>query len=159
MSPTDEEGKRDHEQYPNPGGNHAQRPRDRDDARRRCATPTGLRCVYQAELVKRWLLGPPGWSLVVCEIDRKVGGAYRYVWPGADGTEFGMRGGYREVASPERLVNTESFDKPWHPGDALVTTVLVGQGGRTVLTTTLLYASREGQGIGRPGRERAMRRP
>ena len=96
---------------------------------------------------------PPGWSLVVCEIDRKVGGAYRYVWPGADGTEFGMRGGYREVASPERLVNTESFDKPWHPGDALVTTVLVGQGGRTVLTTTLLYASREGQGIGRPLRE------
>ena len=32
------------------------------------------------ELVKRWLLGPPGWSMPVCEIDLKVGGAYRYVW-------------------------------------------------------------------------------
>jgi uncharacterized protein YndB with AHSA1/START domain len=32
------------------------------------------------ELVKRWLLGPPGWSMPVCEIDLKVGGNYRYVW-------------------------------------------------------------------------------
>jgi uncharacterized protein YndB with AHSA1/START domain len=43
------------------------------------------------ELLKRWFSGP-GWSLVVCEIDLKVGGAYRYVWRGPDGTEMGMRG-------------------------------------------------------------------
>ena len=44
---------------------------------------------------------------------------------------------------PERIVNTESFDRPWYPGEALVTTVLVEQDGRTTLTTTVLYASRE----------------
>jgi len=29
------------------------------------------------ELLKRWLLGPPGWSMPVCEIDLRVGGRYR----------------------------------------------------------------------------------
>ena len=32
------------------------------------------------ELVRRWLLGPPGWTMPLCEIDLRVGGAYRYVW-------------------------------------------------------------------------------
>jgi uncharacterized protein YndB with AHSA1/START domain len=95
------------------------------------------------ELVRRWLLGPPGWSMPVCEIDLKVGGAYRYVWRGADGTEMGMRGVYREIAPPERLVATESFDEPWYPGEAVTTTVLVELDGRTTLTTTVLYESRE----------------
>jgi len=32
------------------------------------------------ELVRRWLLGPDGWIMSVCEIDLKVGGAWRYGW-------------------------------------------------------------------------------
>jgi uncharacterized protein (TIGR03086 family) len=95
------------------------------------------------ELLKRWFHGPPGWSLVVCEIDLKVGGAYRFVWRGPDGAEMGMGGVYREVVPPERLVNTESFDESWYPGEALVTTVLVEQSGRTTLTSTILYESPE----------------
>jgi uncharacterized protein YndB with AHSA1/START domain len=95
------------------------------------------------ELLKRWFLGPPGWSLVVCEIDLKVGGSYRYVWRGPDGTDMGMRGVYREIVPPERIVNTESFDEAWYPGEALGTTVLIEQGGKTTLTTTVLYESRE----------------
>jgi uncharacterized protein YndB with AHSA1/START domain len=95
------------------------------------------------DLLRRWFLGPPGWSLPVCEIDLRVGGAYRYVWRGPDGTGMGMGGVYREVAPPERIVATERFDDPWYPGDALVTTVLVEQGGQTTLTLTLLYESRE----------------
>jgi len=95
------------------------------------------------ELVKRWLLGPPGWSMPVCEIDLRVGGTYRYVWRGADGTEMGMRGVYREIAPPERLVATESFDESWYPGKAQVTTALVERDGRTTVTITVLYESRE----------------
>lgn len=94
-------------------------------------------------LVKRWLLGPPGWSMVVCEIDLKVGGANRYVWRHTDGTEIGMGGVYREIVPPERSVHTESFDVPWYPGEAVITTVLVEQGGRTTFTGTILYESRE----------------
>ncbi|MEX2263581.1 MAG: SRPBCC family protein [Bryobacteraceae bacterium] len=95
------------------------------------------------ELLKRWLLGSPGWSLTVCEIDLKVGGAYRFVWRSADGTEMGMSGVYREIVPPERVVATESFDKPWYPGQGLVTHSLVEQGGRTTLTLTVRYESRE----------------
>jgi uncharacterized protein YndB with AHSA1/START domain len=95
------------------------------------------------ELLKRWFLGPPGWSLEVCEVELKVGGACRYVWRGADGKEIGMHGAYREIVPPERLVHTESFDDPWFQGESVVTTVLVEQGGRTTLTSTVLYESRE----------------
>src|SRR5271166_2227921 len=68
------------------------------------------------ELVKQWLLGPPGWSMPVCEIDLKVGGAYHYLWRNANGTEMGMHGVFREIVVPERLVTTENFDQPWYPG-------------------------------------------
>jgi uncharacterized protein YndB with AHSA1/START domain len=79
----------------------------------------------------------------VCEIDLKPGGAYRFVWRGADGTEMGMRGVYREVVALERFVHTERFDQPWYPGEALITQVLSEQGGKTTLTVTLRYESRE----------------
>jgi uncharacterized protein YndB with AHSA1/START domain len=95
------------------------------------------------ELVQRWLLGPPGWTMPVCEIDLKVGGAYRYVWRNAEGTEMGMGGVFREIVAPERLVATERFDDAWYPGEALDTTVLSEQDGRTTLTLTVLYESRE----------------
>jgi uncharacterized protein YndB with AHSA1/START domain len=95
------------------------------------------------ELVKRWLLGPDGWSMPVCEIDLRVGGSFRYVWRHANGNEMGMRGVYREIVVPERLVATEEFDEPWYPGEAVGTVVLVEQGGKTTITQTVLYESRE----------------
>jgi len=95
------------------------------------------------ELVRRWLLGPPGWSMPVCEIDLRVGGTYRYMWQhDRDGTKMGMGGVYREVVAPERIVNTEKFDEAWYPGEALGTLVLVEQGGKTTLTYTMRYESR-----------------
>ena len=60
---------------------------------------------------------------------------------GPDGIDMGMRGVYREIAPPERSVHTESFDD--YPGESLVTTVLVEQGGKTRLTATVLYPSQE----------------
>ena len=77
----------------------------------------------------------------------KVGGAFRFVWRGLDATDMGMRGVYREIVPPERLANTEWFDDSWYPGHALVTTVLVEQGGKTTATTTVLYESREARDV------------
>jgi uncharacterized protein YndB with AHSA1/START domain len=93
------------------------------------------------ELLQRWY-GPRGWSLVVCEIDLRVGGAWRFVTRRPDGKEVGQRGVYREIVRPERLVNTESWED-WNPGEVLVTAVLVEQGGQTTLTNTLLFPSQE----------------
>ncbi|MDP9280792.1 MAG: SRPBCC family protein [Chloroflexota bacterium] len=94
------------------------------------------------ELIKRWLGVRAGWTMAVCEVDLKVGGAYRFVWRGPDMT-MGMRGLYREVVRPERLVSTEVFDDPWYEGEAVDTMVLVERDGKTTVTTTVRYASRE----------------
>jgi uncharacterized protein YndB with AHSA1/START domain len=94
-------------------------------------------------LLKKWLLGPDGWSMPVCETDLRAGGKYRYVWRNeTDGSEMGMGGVYREVAPPERIVATEVFDEAWYPGEAMDTIVLVEQKGQTTLTQTILYDSR-----------------
>src|SRR5262249_55900153 len=95
------------------------------------------------ELLKRWLFGPPGWSLAVCEMDLRVGGAYRWVWRGPDGTEMGMGGVHREIVPPERIVCTQLFDQDWTGGEVLGTLVLTERDGKTTLTNTLLYPSRE----------------
>ncbi len=96
----------------------------------------------QPDLVKRWLLGPPGWSMPHCEIDLQVGGAYRYVWRNDEkGMEFGTGGVFREIDAPDRIVQTERMDGA--PGEALVTITLLEQGGRTTLTQTMLFDSKE----------------
>jgi uncharacterized protein YndB with AHSA1/START domain len=103
-------------------------------------------CHTQPELVRRWLTGPPGWTMPVCEIDLRVGGQYRYVWRNdADGSEFGFVGEYREVASPHRIVHTERFDGTdgGQAGDALCTLVLTEEGGRTTLTQTMRFPTPE----------------
>jgi uncharacterized protein YndB with AHSA1/START domain len=98
----------------------------------------------QPELLKKWLLGPDGWSMPICEVDLRAGGKFRYVWKNdADGQEMGMGGLYREVSPPERIVVTEVFDEAWYPGEAIDTIVLTEQNGKTTLTQTILYNSRQ----------------
>ena len=97
----------------------------------------------QPDLVRRWLLGPPGWTMPVCDIDLRVGGKYRYVWRNADGREMGMGGTFKEMVRPSRLVATESYDDHWTGGETLVTTELVETRGTTTVSTTVRYATRE----------------
>jgi uncharacterized protein YndB with AHSA1/START domain len=130
----------------NPGTLTVTTPSDREIALTRVFdAPRHL--VFEAytkpELLKRWLGVHGGWSWAVCEVDLKVGGAYRYVWRGPDGAEMGMGGVFREVVVPERIVATEAFDQSWYPGSAVSTVTLVEQGGRTTLTLTVRYESKE----------------
>lgn len=120
---------------------------DRDIAMSR-SVDAPRRLVFEAwtkpELLKRWLSGPPQWSLDVCEIDLRVGGRYRYVWlNGSNGVRMGMGGVYREIVVPERLVVTEKYDDAWYPGEALGTVTFVEKDGRTTITQTMRYESRE----------------
>lgn len=95
------------------------------------------------ELVKRWLLGPPGWTMPVCEIDLRVGGPYRFVWRKEDGVEMGMGGVHREIEKPERLVRTELFDQDWTGGETVATVVFNERNGSTIVDITVLYSSQE----------------
>ena len=95
------------------------------------------------ELLRLWLLGPPGWTMPVCQLATKVGESYRYVWRGPDGNEMGMGGVLREFVPPARMVATEKFDQAWYPGEAVGTIELVEHDGQTTLTQTIVYESRE----------------
>ena len=98
------------------------------------------------EIVSRWLLGPPGWTMPVCEIDLKVGGKFRWRWRNEAGEEFGFVGEFREVVRPSRIVHTEIYD----PGDVggdmggecLVTAVFADMSGATRQTMTIHYQSK-----------------
>lgn len=99
-------------------------------------------CHTKPELVKKWLLGPPGWSMPVCEIDLRAGGRYRYVWRNDDtGAAFGVQGAFREIHVPDRIVNVETMDGV--PGEALCTSTFSKSGAGTLLTLTMQFESKE----------------
>ena len=112
------------------------------------------------DLIKRWLLGPDGWSMPVCEVDLRIGGKYRYVWRKDGGSEeMGMSGVFREIDKPVRIVNTEKFDQPWYPGEAVDTTEFAEKANRTTVTQTVLYESKEiRDGVIKSGMESGVRR-
>lgn len=94
------------------------------------------------EYVKRWLLGPPGWSMPVCDIDLTVGGRYCYRWRNdGDGREFGVQGQFLEIASPERIVNLETMEGM--PGETTVTLTFDERGNQTLLTVNMLFDSQQ----------------
>jgi uncharacterized protein YndB with AHSA1/START domain len=109
--------------------------------------------VYEAytkpELMRRWLLGPPGWTMPVCEMDVRVGGRFRWRWRSdEDGKEFGFEGEYLDVQPAALLRNTESFDSGDIGGSmgekpAVVTVRFDERSGTTTLTTLIEYASKE----------------
>ena len=95
------------------------------------------------EHVKRWWgILDDKHSVVVCEIDLRVGGKWRFIGrgPRGDGPEF--YGVYREIASPGRLVFTEIY-APFPDVESVVTTVLTEEHGKTRFTATCLYPSIE----------------
>jgi len=94
------------------------------------------------ELLRRWL-GPATWTLTESEIDLRPGGTYRHLMHGPDGASMVMRGEFREVDAPSRLVSTESFDDDWTGGDTVNTTTFDEVGGVTTVTVVVEYASTE----------------
>jgi uncharacterized protein YndB with AHSA1/START domain len=89
----------------------------------------------------RWLYGFEGWTMPVCEIDFRPGGAWHFVWRGPDGNQMEMRGVYREIVPLERVVNTESWGAEWP--ETLNTLTLIEDRGKTILTQSVLYPSKE----------------
>jgi len=93
------------------------------------------------EHLPNWMTGPEGWTMPVCEVDLRPGGAWRFVWRRDDGSEMEMSGLYREIAPPQRLVTTESWGDDWP--ETVNTVVLTEENGRTTITQTVTYPSLE----------------
>ena len=93
------------------------------------------------EHLPHWMTGPDGWSMPVCEIDLRVGGAWHFAWRRDDGGEMEITGVYREITPPERLVATESWGGDWP--ETVNTLELTEEAGRTTVTQTTLFPSLE----------------
>jgi len=88
--------------------------------------------------------GPRGHTLSVCTVDLRPGGAWRFVLREPDGREMGMKGVYREIVRPARLVYTEIFDDfEEMAGESIVTTIFEELDGKTKVTSTSVYRSKE----------------
>lgn len=101
-------------------------------------------------LMQKWCVGYPGWTLPICEMDVREGGAYRWRWRSdADGTEFGFAGTFRTVNAPSLLVHDQLFDPggtelAMPVGDACVITLELSEAdGVTTLTTTMTFVSKD----------------
>jgi uncharacterized protein YndB with AHSA1/START domain len=96
------------------------------------------------DLVRRWWNAKRG-EVTICEIDLRVGGAWRYVMVTGDGTEVGFHGEYREIVPNERIVWTEAYEGMEYPdaGASVNTTTLSEGDGRTTMTVLMDMPSKE----------------
>lgn len=101
------------------------------------------RAHQEPELVRRWLLGPDGWTMPTCEIATEVGGTYRYVWAAEDGSaSFGFEGELLELTPPTRSVATERMigvPGPSTTNEMTLTALAEG----TLLSIVITYPSLE----------------
>ena len=108
-----------------------------------------FRAYTEPELVRQWMLGPPGWSMPVCEMDVRAGGRFRWRWRSDQGSEeFGFSGTYREVQPPATIVHTEAYEPGTvggsYPGNpALVRVTFAEDAGVTTVTTLVDFGSKE----------------
>lgn len=101
-----------------------------------------------ADLMKRWMLGPDGWEMTVCDVAVNVGDTYRYEWapvaggPAEGADSFGFVGELLESEAPYRAVTTELMIGMEGPGTVNEMTLTPVDGG-TLLSTVITYPSAE----------------
>lgn len=101
------------------------------------------RAHHEPALMQRWLLGPDGWTMPVCEVAQQVGDPYRYEWASADGAHrFGFEGELLESAAPHRAVTTERMVDTPGPSTRNELTLTAVDGG-TLLSLVITYPSQE----------------
>lgn len=102
------------------------------------------RAHHEATLMKRWMLGPPGWTMPVCEAAMKVGDTYRFEWQNeADGMRFGFTGELLESEAPRRAVTTERMIGMDGAGTVNELILTPRPGSRTRIEVRITYASKE----------------
>ncbi len=106
------------------------------------------RCYTEPDLLKRWMLGPPGWSMSVCEVDLQVGGSYRWRWRNVEsGKEFGFHGVYLSIEPNAKIAHTQIFDPGTvggSMGGAAVGSVTFDEArGQTTMATVIKFQSIE----------------
>lgn len=108
------------------------------------ASPQAVyRAHTEAELIQRWCLGPPGWTMPVCINEAKPGGKIRYEWADGQGNGFYLTGEMLELVPHSRLVHVERMHLPDPTPDNHVVTVFEPQGKGTMMTMTMTLPDAE----------------
>lgn len=101
------------------------------------------RAHHEPALMQRWLLGPDGWSMPVCELAKKVGERYRFEWENEDKSQrFGFEGELLESLAPFREVTSEQMIGVEGPPARNELTLVAVPGG-TLLSLVITYPSKE----------------
>ena len=110
---------------------------------REFAAPADLvwRAVTEPDLVRRWWTGGRG-EMTACEIDLRVGGAWRYAMRPEGGDEFAFYGEFLEIVPGEKIVQTEIF-APFPDNGATNTMTLTERDGVTLLRTLVQHQTAE----------------
>jgi len=126
---------------------------------RRFAAPPEM--VFRAHtdpaLVQRWMLGPEGWTMPVCQLDARPGGRCRYEWTDGKGHGFYLTGELIEIEPPRRIVHVERMHLPDPTPDNHIETTFEPDGDGTLMTMrmTLPDATTRAQMLA-TGMERGM---
>jgi uncharacterized protein YndB with AHSA1/START domain len=104
--------------------------------RRRFAAPPAdvFRAHVEPELLKQWLLGPPGWTMPVCINEARSGGRIRYEWSDGKAGGFYLTGEFIELDPPHRTLHVERMHLPDPTPDNRVETSFVADGDGTLMT-------------------------
>ncbi|MBN3885430.1 MAG: SRPBCC domain-containing protein [Nostoc sp.] len=99
--------------------------------------------------VAQWW-GPKGFTTRVTELDLRPGGKWRYVMIGPDGTEYPVKGVFREIVPLERIVTSDEFDEGFEkivnadlPRGIVMTAIFEDLAGKTKLTLQIMHESVE----------------
>lgn len=91
------------------------------------------------ELIRLWMLGPPGWTMPECSIDPVPGGPFRYVWERDDGSRFAITGTILEVESGRRIVHEERMALGGNSVEYRVEALFDPEGSGTLLRLRLTF--------------------
>jgi uncharacterized protein YndB with AHSA1/START domain len=108
------------------------------------------RLVWQAMIepakMRRWMLPPPGWTLTVCEVEARVGGALSLAWKSEDADPvMTLQGVFTELAPHDRMVHTETMKRSSGElvGSLLEAHEFAEQDGVTSMRITQTYGSKD----------------
>jgi uncharacterized protein YndB with AHSA1/START domain len=103
--------------------------------RRFTAAPEAVyRAHVEPELIKKWMLGPEGWTMPVCINDAKPGGKIRYEWSNGQGGGFFLTGEFVELVPFKRIVHIERMHLPDPTPDNHIVTTFANEGTGTMMT-------------------------
>ena len=112
--------------------------------RRFAARPEAVwRAHTEPQLLQKWLLGPPGWTMPVCINEARAGGKIRYEWTDGKGNGFHLTGEFLELEPFSRIVHVERMHLPDPTPDNHVETTFLPDGTGTLMTMRMTLPNAE----------------